>query len=126
MNEIFKDIPGFEGLYQVSNLGNVKSLERIEWRETSYHSGHWATRKEKMLTPMNDKEGYVHVRLCKKSKFTLWKVHQLVAYAFLGHDRKNRDYIVHHLNHDKKDNRLINLEVIERGQHIRGHKRGEL
>lgn len=56
MNEIFKDVPGFEGFYQVSNFGNVKSNERKYWRETSYHSGHWATRREKMLTPMPDKE----------------------------------------------------------------------
>ena len=61
MNEIFKDVPGFEGIYQVSNFGNVKSVERKYWRETSYHSGHWATRREKMLTPMPDKE-----RICPR------------------------------------------------------------
>lgn len=124
MNEIFKDVPGFEGLYQVSNFGNVKSVERIYWRETSYHSGHWATRREKMLTPMPDKEGYVHVRLSKDAKYTLWKVHQLVALVFLNHDRKNRECIVHHLNHNKQDNRLENLEVINRGEHVSQHRRG--
>jgi hypothetical protein len=61
MNEIFKDIPGFEGIYQVSNFGNVKSVERLCWRETSYHSGHWARRCEKILTPMPDKQ-----RICPR------------------------------------------------------------
>lgn len=61
MIEIFKDVPGFEGFYQVSNFGNVKSVERKYWRETSYHSGHWATRREKMLTPMPDKQ-----RICPR------------------------------------------------------------
>lgn len=56
MNEIFKDVPGFEGLYQVSNFGNVKSIERRYWREDSYHSGYWATKRERLLTPMPDKQ----------------------------------------------------------------------
>jgi hypothetical protein len=123
--EIFKDVPNFEGYYQVSNLGRVKTLERLQWREFSDRASHWAKRKGKILNPCQDKEGYLHVRLTKGNGYTLWKVHQLVALVFLGHDRKNRDFIVHHLNHNKKDNRLENLEIQQRGEHIRKHKRGQ-
>lgn len=125
MNEIFKDVPGFEGYYQVSNLGRVKTLARDEWRNFSDRTAHFARRREKFLKPQKDAEGYLHVRLTKAGEgYTLWKVHQLVALLFLNHDRKDRNYIVHHLNHDKADNRVDNLEIQERGLHTRMHKRG--
>lgn len=124
MQEVFKDVPGFEGFYQVSNLGNVKSLERWTWREFPDRSAHWAKFKTKILHAQKDKEGYLHVRLTKGNGYTLWKVHQLVAAVFLQHDRKDRNYVVHHVNHDRSDNRLENLEVQDRSEHSRMHRLG--
>lgn len=68
MNEIFKDIPGFEGLYQVSNFGNVKSLERLYWRETTYHTGHWAKKRGQLLSPMEDKERICSCKIMQRRK----------------------------------------------------------
>lgn len=126
MQEQFIAIPGFEGLYEVSNFGRVRSLERREWRVFPDREAHWSTRREKILKPCQDGEGYVHVRLCKKGKYTLWKVHQLVALVFLDHDRKtDPNFIVHHKNENKRDNRLENLEIKSRAEHVREHKLGK-
>lgn len=118
MKEIFKDIKGYEGVYQVSNLGNVKSLKRKIIR-----MGNVYTLKEKILKPCKDNEGYLHVRLSLKAEKTLWKIHQLVALAFLNHDRaiEGRNSIVHHINGNKRDNRLVNLEIQTRQEHSRRH-----
>lgn len=62
MIEEWKDIKGYEGLYQVSNLGRVKSLERI----TNMKDGRIRTEREKILKPIKDKHGYYRVRLYKK------------------------------------------------------------
>lgn len=123
MTEIYKDIPGFEGLYQVSNLGNVKSLARTYWRETVKRHAHWITLNEKLLNPQKDGEGYLHVRLAKNKKHILWKVHQLVALTFLNYDRKDKSTEVHHLNEDKRDNRLENLEVLDYLEHHKLHSK---
>ena len=123
MTEIYKDVPGFEGLYQVSNLGNVKSLERKFWRETVKRNAHWITLNEKMLSPQKDAVGYLHVRLAKNKKYTLWKVHQLVAATFLDYDRKDKETQVHHLNAIRTDNRLENLEVIDSLEHHKVHSK---
>lgn len=120
MREIFKDIPGYEGIYQVSNYGNVKSLQRTVWREITGKEPHYATIREKILTPQEDKMGYVHVRLRNDNKYVLWKVHQLVAYTFLGHDRHSEN-IVHHLDEDKQNNMISNLQILPRGVHSSLH-----
>lgn len=121
MEEIFVDVPNFEGFYQVSNLGRVKSLERTDWREGSIRTPHYVRRREKILSPQKDKMGYLHVRLAKNNIKKLWKVHQLVALVFLDHDRKDINFVVHHINEDKSDNRLINLQIQDRSEHIRLH-----
>lgn len=105
MNEEWKDIQGYEGLYQVSNLGRVKSLER------SVVIGWGAKRlfKEKILKDsVNNKNGYVYVGLHKNGKTRSARVHRLVALEFL----ENRDNLpaVNHKNEIKTDNHVENLE----------------
>ena len=95
MNEIWKDIVGYEGLYQISNLGRVKSL--------NYNR----TGKENILSPGLNNSGYYHVALCKngKSKFSL--IHRLVALSFIPNlDNKE---CVDHINGNRLDNRVENL-----------------
>ena len=96
-NEIWKDIPNYEGLYQVSNSGSVKSL---------------AFNKERILSSAADGGGYLNVRLYKDKLSKTKKVHQLVAMAFLKHEPCGMKMVVNHINHNRLDNNVNNLEVI--------------
>ena len=100
--EIWKDIPNYEGIYQASNLGRIKSLERIDVR------GHRV--KEKILKPSRDRYGYYQVILCKNSKLKAYRVHRLVWSAFNGQIPENMQ--VNHINEIKSDNRLENLNLM--------------
>ena len=66
MQEVWKDIKGYEGFYQVSNMGKVKSLKRTINNSTTY--GGKATIKERILKPKKDKDGYESVGLNKDGK----------------------------------------------------------
>ena len=99
--EIWKDIKGFEGLYQVSNLGRVKSLERID------ALGHRL--KEKILKPRIDGR-YYQVCLCKQSIKKNYRVHRLVWEAFNGQIPEGLQ--VNHINEVKTDNKLENLNLM--------------
>lgn len=94
--EIWKDIEGYEGLYKVSNLGRVKSLNYN-------HTG-----KEKILRPKKERNGYLRVNLYKNGKNKMFTVHRLVAEAFL----ENPDNLpqINHKNEIKTDNSVNNLE----------------
>ena len=95
MDEIYKDIEGYEGLYQVSNLGNVKSL--------NYHN----TKKEKILKPAI-RNWYLKVDLCKNNKKKTYFVHRLVAQAFI--ENPNNYSFVNHKDECKTNNVVENLE----------------
>lgn len=97
--EIWKDIEGYEGLYQVSNLGRVKSLARVD------AIGHF--RKEKILSTYCVR-GYLLVTLCKNKKQTHFFVHRLVATAFIP----NPDNlpVINHKSENKNENNIENLE----------------
>lgn len=103
MKEIWKDIEGYEGLYQVSNLGRVKSLP------TQRNIG-WAnyTSKEKILKQCKNKYGYLTVCLHKGDSQKLHRVHRLVAIAFI--DNPNGYKCVNHKDEDKTNNNISNLE----------------
>lgn len=107
--EKFKNVIGYEGYYQVSNLGNVKSLERnVPCKNGAY------TRyiPEKYLKPQLDAQGYYHVILVKNGEGKLFKVHRLVAEHFL----KDWDssLTVDHVNGCKADNSASNLRMLTR------------
>lgn len=104
MNEIWKDIVGYEGLYQISNLGNVKSLD---YRRTG---------KERILKPVTDSVGYLHVVLCKNRKLKTFNIHRLVANAFLENPDHKSD--VNHKDEDKTNNCVDNLEWMTRKENI--------
>jgi hypothetical protein len=112
--EIFKDIPGYEGLYQVSNLGNVKSLERIAIRQKKGN----CIVKERILKPANNGHGYYHVVLFKDGKRKTMTIHIIVARAFLDHVPNGHKIEVDHKNDIRTDNRLENLQLLL----IREHK----
>jgi hypothetical protein len=101
--EVWKDIKGYEGLYQVSSLGKVKSLERLIWNGYTNHK-----RKEIMLSLCKCNKGYIVIRLSKNNVQSTYKVHRLVAKAFIK-DIKLKPQI-NHINGIKDDNRVDNLE----------------
>ena len=105
--EKFKDIPGYEGIYQVSNLGNVKSLPRL-----IINSKNSFISKERILKPGKSTNGYLLVILCNNSNRETKKIHQLVAICFLNHKTCGQQLVVDHINDDKLDNRVENLQVI--------------
>ena len=95
MEEIWKDVEGYIGRYQVSNLGNIKSLN------------YRGTGQERILKQMFNTSGYLQVGLYKDGKSKLHMTHKLVAEAFIENpDNKVR---VSHINTNRTDNRAENL-----------------
>ena len=97
--EIWKDIPGYENLYQVSNSGNVKSLLRK------------GRLNERILKPSFVGKGYLSVILYTHCKRRCLTVHKLVAMAFLNHKPDGMKLVVDHINNIKTDNRVENLQL---------------
>lgn len=98
------DVKGYEGLYQVSVDGEMKSLERIS------PQGHLL--KESIMKPWKTKKGYLTVCLCKDGKYKHHRVHRLVAQAFIPNDDPKHKTQINHINEDKTDNRVENLEWV--------------
>lgn len=104
MIEIWKAIPGYDG-YEVSNLGNVKSLK--------FNS-------EKILKPNVSYSGYLYLNLRTNNKTKAFRIHQLVVMAFLNHIPNGKmDLVVDHINDVKTDNRLENLQVVSQRENCK-------
>lgn len=106
MKEIYKDIKGYEGLYQVSNKGNVKSLKRTR----KNHHGGIAPVREIILKADVSYQGYYRVSLCKEKVYKHFFVHRLVAEAFIPKE-KNKEF-VNHKDFNRKNNYVENLEWV--------------
>lgn len=96
MEEIWKDVPNYEGLYQVSNLGRVKSLRY----------------GKQIILKQSTTKGYYMVKLQVNKHKKSYRVHQLVAMVFLNHTPCGHELVVDHINGDKTDNCLDNLQII--------------
>lgn len=104
-NEIWKDIPDYEGLYQVSNLGRVKSLHRLDARGRVI--------AERILKPTyNNQKEYLYTSIYRKGIRKTYQIHQLVAITFLNHKPSFMKKIINHINFKRQDNRLSNLEIV--------------
>lgn len=103
--EFWRDIEGYEGLYQVSNIGQVKSLKR-----------------NKILKPWKLKGGYLQVALSKNGEAKRFLIHRLVAEAFLPNEDELPE--VDHINSDKTDNRVANLQWISKIENNRKKETG--
>lgn len=87
--EEFRDVPGYEGTYEVSNLGRIR-------------------RNEKILRPIKNKDGYLLVNLCKNGIMRKARIHRLVAYAFIPNPQNLP--CINHKDEDKTNNAVNNLE----------------
>lgn len=117
--EIWKNIKGYEGCYQVSNMGRIKSLSRKVWNGKAYF---WTS--VRVLRPGIDRDGYFLVNLSKNGKAKTEKVHRLVAKAFIPNP-ENKE-AVNHIDEDPSNNKMENLEwatVSENNNHGWHNKR---
>lgn len=111
--EQWHDIRGFEGIYQISNFGRVKSLPRVRFMGR-------ANRQigNKILKPVKTKQGYLVVSLIDKNKtHFVKKVHRLVAEAFVLNSENKPD--VNHKDSDRKNNHYSNLEWVTPQENVR-------
>jgi hypothetical protein len=100
--EFWRNIIGYEGLYQISTLGNVKSL------------GNEFSKKERLLKQKLDRNGYKSISLCKNGQSKYFSIHRLVAIHFLN--RKDPSLHVNHRDGIKTNNNLHNLEWVTRSE----------
>lgn len=107
MEEIWKDIEGFEDLYQVSNFGRV-----------------WSIRKKKFikLIKHNKNEQYLTLQLHKDKYIKCYQIHRLVYETFVRKLKQNE--CCHHKDHDPTNNRLDNLEAMNKSVHFSMHQKG--
>ena len=109
MKELWKDIKGYEGLYQVSNLGRVKSLEREEYvYNYKTHCKIKRVRKEKIIKIHKQQNGYFRCCLCKNSIKKYYWIHRLVAQAFIPNSNSLPE--VNHKDEKPINNCVNNLE----------------
>lgn len=103
--ELWKDIKGFEGIYQVSNLGNIRSLDRKT--NTAIKNQNYVVKKGKMIKP-HVAMGYYALSLSKGNKIITQRVHKLVAQTFIPNPENKP--CVNHKDGNKLNNRIDNLE----------------
>ena len=120
MNEIWKDIKNFEGLYQVSNLGRVKCLEH---KCPGRYKGKYRTVKEHMMTCVENKtNGYLYVSLSNLDRGRTFTVHRLVANAFIPNPENKP--VLNHKDENKHNNCVDNLEWCNAKYNINYSDRG--
>lgn len=114
MQEIWKDIPGYEGKYQISNFGNVMSLH---FRSSN---------KKKILKPIKKNNyGYLQVNLSKNGKHKITMIHRLVAKAFIPNPENKP--VINHLDSNPSNNRADNLEWCTQQENIKyGYSYGNM
>lgn len=119
MKEIWKDIEGYEGHYQVSNKGVVKSLDR----EIPHSKGGVASIKGRILKPHANKCGGLRVKLWCEGRVKSHQIHRLVAAAYIANPENKPE--VNHKDGDRSNNKVVNLEWVTASENIQ-HSYDEL
>jgi len=108
-------VPGYEGLYSVSSLGNVRSEERV-----TTHGSFYRTVKERILCQNKTTNGYLALRLWRNGRFRVVRVHQLVAEAFI--EKPGDDFMVDHVDRNRSNNSASNLRWVTKAQNMKNTK----
>ena len=115
LKEIWKDIDGYEGYYQISNYGRVKSLGRnIYTTDGRFHR----YKKEKIKIPKTTSDGYSAVTLSVNCHNKTFSVHSLVANAFLSKPKSDEVLEINHKDTDRKNNHFTNLEWVTHRENV--------
>jgi len=112
MIEEYRAVKGYEGLYEVSNFGNIKSLKRKR------------VLNDKILNPPINQKGYRLVNLNKNGLKYKIEVHQLIAIAFLNHIPNGFKIVVDHIDNNRLNNRLDNLQLINQRENTSKDRKG--
>lgn len=118
MKEIWSSIKGYEGYYEVSSLGNVRSVTRIITRK----DGVVQIRESRLMTATENADGYLEVKLSKERIRKTFKVHRLVAEAFVPLPSETKDeyrYEVNHIDCNRKNNHYDNLEWVTHADNVK-------
>lgn len=108
MKEIWKNVLGYEGVYKVSNLGRVKSLNRYQYIHKG--NGYFAKYRGRIIKPRIHKRGYLYLTLNNSGKRETVTVHKIVAEAFLG--KRPDNLTVNHIDMNRQNNKIENLEYV--------------
>lgn len=123
MEEVWKDIEGYEGLYQVSNTGKVK---RLKFAHVSASGKLTWVHKEKILSPKVDKKGYLFVRLGNGTKTTKnFRIARLVAMEFIS-EQPFKNAQVDHIDRNRKNNNVDNLRWVSNSMNCRNKRNNTL
>jgi hypothetical protein len=106
--EIWKDIPGYEGFYMASTHGRIKSIERVSNANLRYKT----VFKGKILKGRPDGHGYEKVALWNYGKRKDFRIHKLIAITFLNHKPNGMTHVVDHIDANKLNNNINNLQII--------------
>ena len=112
IKEEWKDIKNYEGLYQVSNLGKIKSVNKLVKNKGNFKK----KIKERILKPSKVYNGYLRLTLSKNGIHKNYRVHRLVAEAFIPNLNNYED--INHIDGNKQNNCIDNLEWCSRKQNI--------
>ena len=118
MIEKWKDIPNYDGIYQASTYGKIRSNDR-ETRQ--YNNGVYVNTKYKgkVLKPRKNKCGYLYVNLYYNGSRKTFTVHKLMGHTFLNAPLNDRYNVINHIDCNKVNNRIENLELVTAKQNIR-------
>ena len=106
MVEKFKPVKGYTGIYEISNLGRVKSLSRVIER----NDGNTRVTEDRIILPFTTKAGYSQIVLCKDGVKKKHYIHRLVALAFIPNDNAIEKIVVNHKDENPINNNVGNLE----------------
>jgi hypothetical protein len=119
--ENWKSVSGYEGMYEVSDCGRVRGVDR----EVHCKNGDVQARKARILKQKADRQGYYIVCLCKCGKLQFMRVHRLVGYAFIENPENKPE--INHIDENTQNNCVTNLEWCTRKENVNwgtGHQRG--